>query len=76
MRLPLPSPPPGCGGEWKETGRNQWVRIRGSLRGSLTEQQTKATVTTTVQIRKKHNTNRTTQRAALHDRHRELPSCE
>jgi len=23
-----PSPPPGCGGEWKETGRNWWVGIR------------------------------------------------
>jgi len=23
-----PSPPPGCGGEWKETGRNWWVEIR------------------------------------------------
>ena len=26
MRLPLP--PLGCGGEWKETGRNRWVGIR------------------------------------------------
>jgi len=23
-----PLPPPGCGGEWEETGRNRWVRIR------------------------------------------------
>jgi len=23
-----PLPPPGCGGEWKETGRNWWVGIR------------------------------------------------
>jgi len=23
-----PFPPPGCGGEWKETGRNRWVGIR------------------------------------------------
>jgi len=23
-----PSPRPQCGGEWKETGRNRWVRIR------------------------------------------------
>jgi len=23
-----PSPLPGCRGEWKETGRNWWVRIR------------------------------------------------
>jgi len=26
MRPPLP--PLGCGGEWKETGRNRWVGIR------------------------------------------------
>jgi len=24
----LPLPPPGCRGEWKETSRNWWVRIR------------------------------------------------
>jgi len=23
-----PSPPLGCGGEWKETGKNWWVGIR------------------------------------------------
>jgi len=23
-----PLPPPACGGEWKERGRNQWVGIR------------------------------------------------
>jgi len=23
-----PLPPPGCTGEWKETGRNRWVGIR------------------------------------------------
>jgi len=23
-----PLPPLGCGGEWKERGRNWWVRIR------------------------------------------------
>ena len=23
-----PLPPPACGGEWKETGRNWWVGIR------------------------------------------------
>jgi len=34
-------------------------------KGSLTEQQTKGTVTTTIQISRKHNTNRTTQRATL-----------
>jgi len=26
MRPPLPLP--GCGGEWKQTGRNWWVGIR------------------------------------------------
>jgi len=24
----LPLPPPRCGGEWKERGRNWWVGIR------------------------------------------------
>jgi len=39
-------------------------------KGSLTEQQTKGTVKTMIQIRGKHNTNRTTHRAALpHPRH-------
>jgi len=37
-------------------------------KGILKEQQTKGTVTLTIQIRRKHRTNRTTQRAALHDR--------
>jgi len=37
-------------------------------KGSLTEQQTKATVTTMIQIRRVHNINRTTHRAALLDR--------
>jgi len=70
MRRPLPLP--GCGGEWKETGRNLVCRDKGSL----TEWQTKGTVATTIQIRRKHNTNRTTQRAALHDCRHKLPSCE
>jgi len=39
----------------------------GRDKGSLTEQQTKGTGTTTIQIRGKHNTNRTTQRATLND---------
>jgi len=43
MRLPLP--PPQCGGEWKETGR----KLVDWHKGSLTEQQTKGTVTTTIQ---------------------------
>jgi len=48
----------------------------GRDKGSLTEQQTKGTGTTTIQLRGKHNTNSTTQRAALHDRRSELPSRE
>jgi len=72
--------PKGCGGEWKETGRNWclpppkgvWRRMErnrqklvGWDKGGLTEQQTKGTGTTTVQIRRKHNTNCTTHRGAL-----------
>jgi len=61
FRLPLaikvprgrPSPPPGHGGEWKETGRKLVDRDKGSL----TEQQTEGTVTTTIQIRRKYDTN-------------------
>jgi len=40
----------------------------GRDKGTLTEQQTKGTGTTTIQIRRKHNTNRTTHRAALLNR--------
>jgi len=43
-------------------------KLVGRDKGSLTGQQTKGTGTTTIQIRGKHNTNRTTQRAALPDR--------
>jgi len=43
-----------------ETNRHKLV---GWDKGSLTEQQIKETVTATIQIRRKHNTNRTTQRA-------------
>jgi len=46
----------------------------GRDKGSLTEQQTKGTGTTTVQIRRKHNTNRTTQRAVLLDQTAAVPS--
>ena len=67
-----PLPLPGCGGEWKERGR----KLVGRDKGSLTEQQTEGTGTTTIQIRGKHNTNLKTQRAALHDRRLELPSRE
>jgi len=52
-------------------------KLVGRDKGSLTEWQTKGTVTTTIQIRRKHNTNRTTQRAALPDcRCRVLPRRE
>ena len=40
----------------------------GRDKGSLTEQQTKGTGTTMIQIRRIHNTNRINQRAALLDR--------
>jgi len=62
-RLVAAPPLPGCGGEWKETGR----KLVGRDKGSLTEQQTKGTVTATIQIRRKHNTNRTAQSAILPD---------
>jgi len=39
----------------------------GRDKGSLTEQQTEGTGITMVQIRRKHNTNRTTHRTALPD---------
>jgi len=49
--------------------RRRMERNRQKLVGldkcSLTEQQTKGTGTTTIQIRRKHNTNRTTHRAVL-----------
>jgi len=59
-----PLPLPGCGGEWKETGRKLVDRDKGSL----TEQQTKGTGTTMIQIRRKHDMNRTTHRATLPNR--------
>jgi len=71
MRPPLP--PPGCGGEWKEKGRNWLVRIRAVYKGSLTEQQTKGTVTTRIQIRGIHKTN-LQNRTALSDRMTTEPS--
>jgi len=48
-------------------GRNR-PKLVGWDKGSLTEQQTKGTGTTMIQIRRKHNTNHTTHRAALLDR--------
>ena len=58
------APPPA--GVQRRMGRKR-QKLVGRDKGSLTEQQTKGTVTTTIQIRRKHNTNRTTQRAALPD---------
>ena len=34
-----PLPPPGCKGEWKETGRNWWVRIRAVKQNSKQREQ-------------------------------------
>jgi len=49
-------------------------KLVGWDKGSLTEQQTEGTGTTTIQMRRKHNTNRTTHRAALPDRTASVPS--
>jgi len=48
-----------------ETNRQKLV---GGDKGSLTEEQTKGTGTTTIQIKRKHDTNRTTHRGVLPDR--------
>ena len=58
------TPPAGV---WRRMERNK-QKLVGWDKGSLTEQQTKATGTTTTQIRRKHNTNRKTYRAVLPDR--------
>jgi len=63
------APPPAGVQRRKERKRQKLV---GRDKGSLTEQQTKGTVTSTIQIRGKHNTNCTTQRAALPDLRRRL----
>jgi len=57
--LPLPSL--GWGRKCKENRQ----KLVGWDKGSLTEQQTKGTVTTTIPIRRIHNTNSRTNRAAL-----------
>jgi len=54
---------------------NRQKQVSGD-KGSLTEQQTNRTGTTMIQIKRKHNTNCTTQRAALLNRCRALPSRE
>jgi len=56
------TPPPA--GVRRRMERNR-QKLVGRDKGSLTEQQTKGTVTTTIQVRGKQNTNRTTQRAAF-----------
>ena len=48
-------------GAWRRVERNR-QKLVGQDKGSLTEQQTKGTVITTIQISRKHNTNCTTQR--------------
>jgi len=69
------APPPAAVQRRMERNRQKLV---GWDKGSLTEQQTKRTATTTVQIRGIHRTNRTTpQRISPgQDRRRTLPSRE
>jgi len=57
--------PPPTGVQRRMEGNRQ--KLVGWDKGSLTEQQTKGTGTTMTQIRRKHNTNHTAQRAALLD---------
>jgi len=59
-----PLPPPGCGGEWKEN-RQKPV---GRDKGSLTEQQTKGTGTTTIQKKRRIYKTNPQNRTALSDR--------
>jgi len=68
------APPPT--GVQRRMERNRQKPV-GRDKSSLTEQQTKWTGTTTIQVRRKHNTNRTTHRAALPNRRScALPSRE
>jgi len=57
----LPLPLLGWEGERKEKRQ----KLVGQDKGSLTEQQTKGTVTTTIRIKKIHNTNSRMRRATL-----------
>jgi len=50
-----PIPLPECGGEWKENRQ----KLVGWDKGSLTEQQTEGTATTTIQVRRKHDKKQT-----------------
>ena len=69
----MAAPPPARVRRRMERKRQNPV---GRDKGSLTEQKTKGTVTATIQMRRKHNTNRRTERATLHDHHCEIPSHE
>ena len=60
----FPLPPLGWGGEWKETGKKLVDRDKGSL----SEQQTKWTATTTILIIRIHKTNSEMHRATLNTR--------
>jgi len=66
------APPPA--GVRRRRERNGQKPV-GRDKGSLTEQQTKGTGTTMIQIRRKHNTNRTTHRAALPNRTAAAARC-
>jgi len=68
MRLPLP--PLGCRGEQKETGK----KLVGRNKGILTEQQTKGTVSTTIQIRRIHKIKQQNRAAITAHCHCTLPS--
>jgi len=69
----VPRGRPSLTAEMRRRVEKNRQKLVGRDKGSLTEQQTKGTGTTTIQIRGKHNTNRTTKRAAFLDR-RTLPS--
>jgi len=69
------APPPAAVRRRMERKRQKLV---GQDKGSLTEQQTEGTVTTMVQIRRKHNNepHDPDSRSPRQDRRRALPSCE
>jgi len=72
--VPHSRPSPHWGAE--ENRKNRQILV-GWDKGSLTEQQTKGTVTTTIQKRGIQNTNSRTKRADLTARcHWALSSCE
>jgi len=65
------APPPARVRRRMERNRQKLV---GRDKSSSTEQQRKGTGTTTIQIRRRHNTNRTAQRPALPDQTAAVPS--